>query len=64
MLALLFRHLAVVRGAVEACGAEALVDLGFGVAAHAHGFPEEAAGVAFFEGGHEFFATWEALAGG
>lgn len=45
-------------GTVESRGSQTFVDLGFGIAAHSHGFPEEASCVARFECVHELFAAW------
>lgn len=58
MFSLLLRHFAIMCGTVEARGAQTFVDLGFGIAAHSHGFPEESSCVACFEGVHELFAAW------
>ena len=44
--------------------AETLVDGSLGLVAHADGGVEEAVGVAFLEGGHDFFASFGGVSGG
>jgi hypothetical protein len=57
-LALFLGLLAVLPGALEAQAAQAHVDLVLCVRAVAGNFPEEAAGVAFVEGGDDVGAAW------
>lgn len=54
---LLLCNLSVRLGPVQSLGTQAHVDLVLCVAAHADCFPHEAAGVAFIEGVHYFFAV-------
>jgi hypothetical protein len=58
-VALLFRDLSVLRCSVQSLCAQAHVHIVFEGRAHADGLPHEAFGLAFVEGGHDFFAAWE-----
>lgn len=59
MRALLLCILAVPRRPLEPLGAQAHVDFVFCLCAVSRDFPEEAAGVAFVEGGDDVGAVWE-----